>query len=183
MKRAFLLALLLSLSYSFAEGQEGSSKVDSSAMAAWCTQKGGAVIEKNGAPACDLPWLEKDNNGKITLGKVPENYIIQTGHLYYENGLVCKGCKLIVAKDMTLAIVIDKEGYQWPTVGLKAIDEHPYMRRYAQAAAVSAQQYGQQMQQNAQRQMEMFQQNRPLNTNCTTTPSGYGWSNTNCNTH
>jgi hypothetical protein len=55
---------------------------------------------------------------------------------------------------------------------------HPYIRSFAQSVFLGMQQYGQTMQQNAQRQM--YQQNHPVHVNCNSMPTGFGMYQTNC---
>jgi hypothetical protein len=59
-------------------------------------------------------------------------------------------------------------------------DGHPYIRNFAQSVFLGMQQYGYTMQQNAQRQMQYYQQNRPVNVNCDSRPTGFGSYSTNC---
>ncbi len=98
----------------------------------------------------------------------------QAAHVYFDDGRVCKGCKVVQKGDRVLSVT-DKKGDAWKVRENQRIwvDKHPYARAYAQRTAFAAQQYGQQMQ-----MQNLMQQRQPVNINCTSTAVGMtGYTN------
>lgn len=121
-------------------------------------------------------WLTNYPNGKWEVsGIVPEGVSINKGQIHFSDGRICNGCKSIMKGGYVLS-VLDSKGFEWELNGATIqVDKHPYLRAYAQASALAAQQYNQQ----AQYQNLLQQQRQPINVNC----NSYGFGNsvsTNC---
>lgn len=93
-------------------------------------------------------------------------------NVYFNDGRVCKGCKVKYTTDGYIASVT-KKGVEWFHPDNRVIvDKHPYARAYAQGLSQAGYQYSAQQQ---------AQQSRRLN--CSTNGNFYGqqyFSNTNC---
>jgi hypothetical protein len=116
-------------------------------------------------------WKIDQATDKVTLTRpLPKSIYKRHGHIYLADGRICKGCTVYKNSDLPeeLGLIVDSRGKWYRSHGfpLVGIDEHPYARAYAMGAALAAQQYTyQQQQQNYINQMKPVR-----NWSC----SGYG---------
>ena len=130
-------------------------------------------------------WNIDPKTDKVTLSKpLPKTIYKRKGHVYFQDGRICKGCTVYKNTDIPdeLGIVIDSHGkwYRSHGFGVVGIDEHPYARAYAQGAAMAAQQYSQQAQ--YQNMVQRQQQRQPVNIDCSSYGLGYTLQ-TNCHSY
>lgn len=97
-------------------------------------------------------WTINPETDKVTLKHpLSKSVYKRRGHVYLSDGRVCKGCTIYKNTDMPeeLGLVVDSHGKWYRSHGFRlvGVDEHPYARAYAMGAAMAAQQYSAQIQQ------------------------------------